>query len=814
MLGSDVRNLENLLYNQLFAAAKHNFQYFIEDTWTDGQLVLSKFHKQYYKILDLFAKGVIKKLIITVPPQHGKLLPSNTPVLTTKGWKNHGDLTTKDIVFGQDGKPKRVLGNTGIYDWSVQEMTFNDGNKILCSKEHLWSINVDYDDKKGRVKKTLEAGDIFEKRNRRSPSIDISPSLDIEQKELPIDPYILGCWLGDGHSRQGVLTVGKEDIEHFKKLGSHKEVKPGVYRVLIEGLSKRLRISGLIQNKHIPIEYLLSSHDQRIELLRGLMDTDGYVDKRGNCEFSQKKSQLAKDVHVLIRSLGYKSRYKIYDAYLNKKCVGKKVRIGFNPNRDDKVFNLERKQYRLSNKSTKDRDDKRKFFIKSFGGEPKIVKGNCIHVEGGMYLAGYDLIPTHNSEGSTRKLPSYILGRDKNKKIGIASYKGKIAEKFNRDIKRTINQSAYSAIFPETRINSKNVVTSSGWINTQAEFEVIDSHGKVKAVGVGGDLTSETIDVQIMDDLYKDWKEATSPTISERVWDWFVTVSKTRGHNDSQELIVFTRWDDNDIVGRLEQKGHVINASDFESLELALEACGDEKYLKINFPAIKEGPPTWMDPREPGEPLYPERHSLKKLKEIQELDPIKFDSLYQGNPENKEGRMYKGFGTYSTLPKFRVIKSYTDVADQGDDYLCTFIYGIPEDENNPFIYILDIVYTQESAETSELKVAEAFNLHKPSINDVESNNGGKAYARNVEKLSNDGIYCDWFHQGENKFARIYTNSAVVQRRLLFPQGWDTRWPEAYAHLTKYPRNGRAKFHDIADVATGVIEKCSFEHYVD
>ena len=362
--GYIIKELEGLLGNKLIRKAKVNLLDFAKYT-TDTEFISSNFHKQYYKLLDKFAKGKLKRLIISVPPQHGKLLPEDTPVLTTKGWKPHGMLKKGDYVFGQDGKPKKVIWNSGVYHWNVDQITFNDGNTILAAKEHLWNLEVEYDDRKGRRNRILETQEIFAKKNRRSPYIKCSPSLDIPERELPIDPYILGCWLGDGSSRQGKLTVGKQDIDHFSKLGEAREVREGVYAVLIDGLSKKLRLNNLILNKHILIEYLLSSHDQRMELLRSLMDTDGYVDQRGNCEFAQKEGQLAKDVYTLIRSLGIKCRTKTYNATLKGKIVGKKVRIGFNPNKTDIIFNLPRKQERVYNKSKSDRDDKYKFFIKS-----------------------------------------------------------------------------------------------------------------------------------------------------------------------------------------------------------------------------------------------------------------------------------------------------------------------------------------------------------------------------------------------------------------------------------------------------------------
>jgi hypothetical protein len=237
--------------------------------------------------------------MIRIPPQHGKLLPADTPILTDKGFVNHGDLKRGDYVFDQDGKLRMVEGNSGVYDWDVHKITFNDGNTILASKEHLWKLMVEYDDHKGRREIIQETQDIFNKRHRRSPYIKCSPSLKTNQKGLPIDPYKLGCWLGDGDKRDPYLTCDTKDSNHFSTLGEILDVKgrPTIKRIKLGAEFRRAIIDNdLRNNKHIPIDYLLASHEQRMELLRGLMDTDGYCDKKGACEFSQKKGRLADDV--------------------------------------------------------------------------------------------------------------------------------------------------------------------------------------------------------------------------------------------------------------------------------------------------------------------------------------------------------------------------------------------------------------------------------------------------------------------------------------------------------------------------------------
>ena len=209
------------------------------------------FHRIIAQKCEDILHGKSKKIMIFVPPQHGKFLPADTPIFTPKGWICHSDLKSGDYVFGDDGKPKMVIGNSGIYEWNVEKIIFQGNIELLAAKEHEWKLYCDHDNHKGRVEKIYETQKIFEKRHRRNPAINISPALHLPDKTLPIDPYILGIWLGDGHRREGVLTCGSEDIEHFKFLGKINEVKPGIYRILIPDLYKKLRINNLLYNKQI-----------------------------------------------------------------------------------------------------------------------------------------------------------------------------------------------------------------------------------------------------------------------------------------------------------------------------------------------------------------------------------------------------------------------------------------------------------------------------------------------------------------------------------------------------------------------------------
>ena len=794
--------------------------------YMNPKLDMTNFHKVHYEILDRFAKGEIRKLIVSVAPQMGKALQIDTPVLTTKGWKRHGDLEVGDYVFGEDGKPKMVQWVSGNYLWHTMNVDFADGFSLVAAHEHEWELWCDREsrdrkrNKPLRSKERLETQEIFANRHRRNPYIMANAVIDMPKRELPIDPYLLGYWLGDGYSSGGWLCSGAEDAWNLYQFGevSVKKNSNGndYYKCHIEGLSKTLRLNNLIHNKHIPVEYLLSSEEQRRELLCGLMDTDGYADKLGNCEFTQMEGQLADDVYVLLRSLGYKPCKHTYNAMLNGRMVGKKVRIRFSVNKGDKIFHLQRKQSRVDNKVKADRDDKFKFFVTNTSGNC-IEQVNCIQVEGGMYLAGFELVPTHNSQGSSRFLPAFLLGLNPDLKIVIGSYNADQAKSFNRDVQRIVNSEAYRAVFPDTFFNNGKLRMDNVYLCNSEVSEPVGHSGFVRAVGRNGALTGKSVDILILDDVYKDYNEANSPIIREQAFKWYSSVCRTRLHNDSQELIVFTRWHEDDLIGRIEAAGEpIIELASFEQLR----DIPFGSWVHINFPALKVGAPTEIDPREEGEALWEAKHSKKKLLATKALDPNMFECLYQGNPSSAESRLYGEFKTYVDRAEYGTLirkGCCVDVADKGTDCLCSITYDVVRSPNaayneekkrfEPILFLLvtDIILTEEGTDVTYVTVPRQINMQGSQVVWVESNNGGEQFAKTIAKKVKASVKS--FFNSSNKETRIITNASAVMQSVVFPYGWDTTYPKAYAHLSKFLRNFVANAHDdIEDCLTMMCEK--------
>ena len=408
--------------------------------------------------------------------------------------------------------------------------------------------------------------------------------------------------------------------------------------------------------------------------------------------------------------------------------------------------------------------------------------------------------PQHGkSVGATTLLPAYVLGLDPDLRVAIASYSGALASKFNRRVQRIIESREYSALFPATTI--KQGAKPPGYIRTADEVEVIGRRGGLLSVGREGALTGNRVDCFILDDLYKDALEANSPIVRANCWEWYTSVVRTRMHNASRELIVFTRWHEEDLIGTLAAREPVVEFTRWAQLD----GLSPDTWLHLNFEALKTSPPTEVDPRVPGEALWEGQQGRALLEAKRRLDPLQFESMYQGHPSSREGLLYGlNFAEYDQLPHEIVRRAnYTDTADTGDDYLCSLSYAVDADW---VVYITDAVYSREPMEVTEPLVAGMLLRSDTRQAAIESNNGGRGFARSVQALA-PSVRIEWFHQGANKEARILSNSATVLHLVRFPRGWNLRWPELYAHLTTYRRRFRAnRWHDAADVVTGIVER--------
>jgi len=360
--------------------------------------------------------NIFNHLILVLGRRSGKALALDTPVLTTSGWKTMGDLKIGESVFGSDGLPTRILAVTEVMnDRPCCEVSFSNGEKVVCDEDHEWPMMDNpermYSAREGRdavskVRTTREILETQRRWNKNNHAIQLPPPLQFSGgNDLPIPPYTLGVWLGDGLSRAGSIVCFDDDlIESLVADGCNISQRIACRKIftinkLPSGSCMKTTLieMGLLRNKHIPSSYLRASARDRLELLCGLMDTDGHVTKDGKCEFVSTNPNLARDVFDLIVSLGIKVTMKEGDAKLYGRTTSRKHRMCFSPPSSLSVFHLRRKGDRLIRHGKRRSDIERVYVENVERVDPVPVR--CIQVanDDGTYLVGRTCIPTHNS---------------------------------------------------------------------------------------------------------------------------------------------------------------------------------------------------------------------------------------------------------------------------------------------------------------------------------------------------------------------------------------------------------------------------------
>lgn len=361
----------------------------------------------------------------------GKALSIQTPILTwNRGWVTMEDVHIGDYVFDENGIPREVISTSEIqHGHDCFLVSFNDGSSLVADAEHLWYTETKKDriaNRLGTIKTTSDlAGSVYigTKKELRH-SIPRCKPLQYKEKELPIDPYYLGYWLGDGNSKDSRITTADESvIDELISRGFEcvKNTQEFLWSVKIpntestrnrnsgrmeanpNNLTTKLKSMSLLHNKHVPEEYKTASVEQRLDLICGLMDSDGYADKLGHCEFTVTSKHLAEDMLELLRSVGVKATLVESDAKLKGLFISKRYRIYINSYVP--LFKLPRKLSRQLDGFPKTQKHRReRIFIKSVT-KINSVPVKCIAIDSPshLYLAGKELIPTHNSAAGSQK---------------------------------------------------------------------------------------------------------------------------------------------------------------------------------------------------------------------------------------------------------------------------------------------------------------------------------------------------------------------------------------------------------------------------
>lgn len=589
-------------------------------------------------------------LQVMIAPRHGKLCAHDTPVPTPQGLRLHGDLRVGDEVFGSDGLPTRVVALGPDAEASL-EVTFAHGEKVVVHPDHLWPVVA-----AGRGD-SIEVLSTAEMRRRGcwvgknapgargSKGRFISPLPPAQQypaADLDMPPYVLGAWLGDGSGHRALITHAPEDtavVEAIEALGYprgsrfvHKTTGvigtsfvPKGTKVGWPGcrFHRQLYALGVFRNKHIPELYQQSSVAQRLELLAGLIDTDGHTcRKTGRVRFCNANARLIEDVARLVRGLGWRAGIASAQPILSSGGIqGKRVtyQVLFNPT-VELPCRLERKRNKVI------RPQRRVGVVRIEPVAPR--PGRCIQVAAadGLYLVGKQPVLTHNSELISRRTPAWWLGRNPDDQIIACSYSADLSSRMNRDVQRIIETEAYEAAFDTVRLNSSNVrtVATGTWLRNSDIFEVVGRRGVYRSAGVGGGITGMGASLALADDVFKNRKQADSPLERQTVWEWYTSTLYTRLQKRAAKIVINTRWHEYDLSGR--------------TIAQAIADPLSDQWLCLVYPALLDCDPGPGDPRRPDEALWPDEFSADRLKQIRAtVGSYEFEALYQQRPNPQGG---------------------------------------------------------------------------------------------------------------------------------------------------------------------------------
>ena len=381
-----------------------------------------------------------QRIVFMKAAQVGAPLALDTPVPTPFGWTTMGEITQGDLLYDEQGKICQVTGLSAIQiDRPCFAVDFDDGEQVVTDGSHRWPVWDFTNDHP--VARTLTTGEMAGKvsigaaAKRRRYAVDCCGPIDMPEQDLILHPYVLGLWLGDGSSIMNHISVHEDDaevVEHLRECGVEAEFrlphwrKGRVANVVLDptfrmrredGASlsdcfqsrfiRRLRMLDVMDNKHVPLPYMRASRWQRLELLRGLMDSDGSITPDGKrCEFSNADRGLVDAVVELLRGLGYKPA--VYHGKARRKVFGRDGHIGesaefwrvsWTAYAEEPMFRLSRKRMRMRSVENGRPWKSRRRRITAIRPVPS-VPVRCIEVDSAshLFLCGKSWIPTHNTE--------------------------------------------------------------------------------------------------------------------------------------------------------------------------------------------------------------------------------------------------------------------------------------------------------------------------------------------------------------------------------------------------------------------------------
>lgn len=821
---------EILKYSYKIGARISLEHYMVYREWNEPEK--EKFFEPRYNILsgyihylqEIDTNPNFLTLIFNAPSGYGKLVANDIPVLTKDGWKKHGDLKVGDYVISPNGDfirvnivhPKR-LANVKV--------TFEDGEEILCHNQHEWCVYDRLAKKvKSRVETTYLMKNLYEKDGRNRFLIPLREMVKGENKKLPVDPYTYGVWLGDGSTNQAKITQNINDFTIFDYIpyeisSKQKGINNNVNSYYLKGLADDLHKLGLCyQNKkvekYIHDMYLTASVNQRLELLAGLIDTDGYLDRqKQRYIITTCGEKLKNDIVSLISTFGWRVCVTTTPPMVSTSGItGKKdtYYIGFSPT--IKIpCKLKRKQ------NTKTCKQRRIGIAKIELINP--TEGNCITVDGGLYLVGKTLKTTHNTyPEKVSEAWSYGACDERGTILSLCS-NDEVVKGGSRVVIDEIKSEHFGEVFPHLKYDKEDKdfflkETDGNWKLRNCKM-LSSYYASTTNSNVVGERASKRIHI---DDLYPDYKEALNQELNKYYLNKSMTVWEKRFIQNKPPKVVITGtlWASGDYIDlkiqQLKKENKFIPHPKYPYTLIS----EDGSIAIIQVPALDY---------ETDESTCPEIKSTAELrKERNRMDEYLWETNFQQRPINPEALAfsYDKLRTYENFPETESNASYAVIdatRKSGKDFFSMPIFKKVHNDNIIDYYFRDCLFTRTATKDMYEDIVEKIIEHHIITLVIESNVTSEL-KQNIEKILGQRgyMFCEIIEKYNTvpKAMRIESEKGVIKKQMVFPAknsfGENTHVGRFMNNLTSYNSSGANANDDGPDscalFASEIIEENS------
>lgn len=707
-------------------------------------------------------------LSISMPPGTQKCQPLYSKVLTPDGFVPMGDIHVGSKVISGTGKVSTVLTESEVKKRPIYEVIFDDGSRTRCSDNHIWHVQTRDDRRRGNKYRNVELKDMLhnlyvESGKRKNYSVDYVPKIDFTEKDFYLHPYVVGALIGNGGLTSGGVLFSSRDVEtivrvndmlpsgytlrHHDKCTYRVHGRTGKVSTVRVELDRLGLMDKLSAEKHIPKDYLYASYEQRLWLLRGLLDTDGYA-QSGYAVYCTVSEQLSKDVIELVHSLGgyasatcRKAGYKKDGEYIRCRDAYH-IHIQFAKGMDD-IFALERKRRKYA---------PRRECIKRFITEVNYIGEEdckCIYIDDPSHLyITDDYIITHNTT-ALKFFASWVIGKHIADYSLFFSHSGDITRMFYDGVLDIIDNSIeykWHEIFPSAKITKTDAKREQINLNNYKPFPNLQT-SSVGSKNAGKVRCNRYL---FCDDLIGGIEEALSKPRLDKLWGIYSVDARQRKLNEQvKEIHIATRWSVYDVIGRLKD---IYGNSD-----------------RARFIAVPD-----IDP-ETGESNFDYEYNGMSTQFFHDqemvMDEISYKCLYKNEPIEREGLLYHedDIKRYLELPiqPPDAVLSIADTKNKGTDYFAQPVFLQYGDD----YYMVDAICSNES--DYEIQYERSTSLiirNKVEACHFESNNGGDRVSFEVNKrLKDKGYFCNITQEytTANKETKIIVYAPWVKQHVYF-----------------------------------------------